>query len=152
MRFRIVPAIFLGLIVCAFVTIHAADAAKKTARIEVQLLWGTDLDKSPNPKHKPLDSDVAHRIKALPLKFKNYFLVSKNIVEIPIGVAKKVDVSEKCQIELKNLDNLKFQATFFGKGKQVAQRTQELPLGDILVHGGNAPGSNAWLVVLKRIH
>ena len=151
MRVRLLIAL-LATFVFGFHSTPAADSKKRPAKFEVQLLWGTDATNSPNPNHKPVERDVQARLNSLPLKFKHYFLVNKNVVELPIGITKKVDVSEKCAVELKNLDNLKFQVTFFGKGKQTAQRTQEFPLDEMLLHGGNAPCSNAWLVVVKRIH
>jgi hypothetical protein len=151
MRLRTFVIALLGALFCGALVSPGADAKKKPAGFEVQLLWGTDLTNSPNPEHKPVDPDVGKRIQSLPLKFKHYFLVNRNKVEIPLGITKKVDVSEKCAVELKNLDNMKFQVTFIGKNKQQTQRTQDFPLQEMLVHGGNAPGSNAWLVVVKRI-
>jgi hypothetical protein len=151
MRVRSFVVIFLGALLCAGVVSHGADAKKKPAGFEVQLLWGTDMAKSPNPDHKPLDPDVEKTIKSLPLKFKHYFLVNRNRVIVPPSTEQSVNVSEKCAVMIKNLDNMKFQVTFIGKSKQQTQRTQEFPLHEMLVHGGNAPGSNAWLVVVKRI-
>lgn len=151
MRARSFILVLLGALLVIVMVTHGADAKKKPAVFEVQLLWGTDLPKSPNPDHKPVEPDVDKRIKAFPLKFKNYFLVNKNKVVVPLGIEQKVDVSEKCAVMIKNLDNMKFQVTFIGKSKQQTQRTQDFPLHEMLVHGGNAPGSNAWLVVVKRI-
>jgi hypothetical protein len=44
-----------------------------------------------------------------------------------------------------------FEVSLIGKGEPVLKRTQSLPAADMLVLGGNAPDSNGWLVVLKRI-
>jgi len=150
MKVRSFIVVLLGALLCAAIVSHGADARKKPPFFEVQLLWGTDLPKSPNPDHKPLDPDVEKTIQSLPLKFKHYFLVNKNRVVVALGTEQKVDVSEKCAVMVKNLDNMKFQVTFIGKNKQQT-RTQDFPLHEMLVHGGNAPGSNAWLVVVKRI-
>src|SRR5256885_1632023 len=128
MRLRSLIIIVLGALLCVAIAGSGADGKNKAAGFEVQLLWGTDLAKSPNPEHKPLDPDVGKRVQSLPLKFKHYFLVNRNKVELPLGITKKVDVSEKCAVELKNLDNMKFQVTFIGKNKQQAQRTQDFPL------------------------
>jgi hypothetical protein len=150
MRLRSFIFVLLGVLCCAAMSSPGAEA-KKVAGFEIQLLWGTDMTKSPNPDHKPLDPDVDKTIKSLPLKFKHYFLVNKNRVAVPLATEQKVDVSEKCAVMVKNLDNMKFQVTFIGKSKQQTQRTQDFPLHEMLVHGGNAPGSNAWLVVVKRV-
>src|SRR6478752_6647185 len=147
MRARCLLLIVLGALLCAVIISSAADPKKKPPVFEVQLLWGTDMTTSPNPAHKPVDADVGKRIQGLPLKFSHYFLVNRNKVTVPLGAEQKVDVSEKCAVKIKNLDQTKFEVTFIGKTKQQTQRTQEFPLHEMLVHGGNAPGSNAWLVV-----
>ena len=125
-------------------------AADKTARFEIQLLWGTDAEKSPNANHKPVEADVEKKLKSLPLKFKNYFLVNKKHVDAAQGETRKEPISEKCAVEIKNLGDSKFEISLFGKGEQIVKRSQKFPKGEILVLGGNAPNSTAWLVVLKR--
>ncbi len=152
MKLRFFAGVLLAMILSGVLPAFAADAKKAAAKFEVQLLWGTDLEKSPDATHKPVEADVEKKIKSLPLRFKNYFLVNKQAVDIATSELKKVQISEKCAVELQSIDNLKFETTFYGKGKQTAKRTQAFPLGEMLVHGGNAPGSNAWLVVVKRVH
>ena len=151
MRSRFFAATLLTLVACGFFSLVAADAKKALAKFEIQLLWGTDLAKSPDAKHQPVEPDVDKKLKSLPLRFKNYFLVNKKSLTLAVGETKKEQLSEKCEVEMKNIDALKFDVAFFGKGKATAKRTQEFPVGELLIHGGNAPGSNAWLVVLKRV-
>jgi len=151
MKLRFFAGFWLVAILCGCLPAYAVEGNKGTAKFEVQLLWGTDLEKSPDAKHKPVEADVDKKLKSLPLRFKNYFLVNKQAVDIATSETKKVPISEKCEVELQSIDSLKYTATFYGKGKQTAKRTQTFPLGEMLVHGGNAPGSNAWLVVVKRV-
>jgi hypothetical protein len=150
MRFKLFAALTLVTVLSAALPTFAAEG-KKPVKFEIQLLWGTDEEKSPDPNHKQVDPDVEKRLKAIPLKFKHYFLVNKKVIVLPLGQTKKEPVSEKCEIELKNIDNLKFELAFFGKGKQTNRRTQEFSVGEMFVQGGNAPNSTAWLVVVKRI-
>jgi hypothetical protein len=138
--------IALALLPCGQLGARAADL-----KLEVQLLWATDDAKSPNPKHKPVEPDLKQKLKHLPLKWANYFAETREVIEVPQGASKRVTLSERCEIDVKNLDGLKVEVTHFGKGKKVATRTQELPKAEILVLGGNAPNATAWLVVLKRI-
>ncbi|HVU99765.1 MAG TPA: hypothetical protein VHH88_00285, partial [Verrucomicrobiae bacterium] len=65
--------IYLGVLLAAFacLSLSAADAKKAPAKFEVQLLWGTDLPKSPDPTHKPVDAEVGRKLGSLPLRFKN---------------------------------------------------------------------------------
>jgi hypothetical protein len=151
MNSRLFVGILLVTILGGFLPGFAAEVKKGTAKFEVQLLWGTDLEKSPDATHKAVQPDVERKLKSLPLRFKNYFLVNQHTVDIATSETKKVKISEKCALELESKDNLKFETTFYGKGKQTAKRIQAFPLGEMLVHGGNAPGSNAWLVVVKRV-
>ena len=152
MRNRFFAAIFLASLLCGLVSASAADNRKqKAAKFEIQLLWGTDADKSPNEAHKPVDPDVGKKLKSLPLKFKNYFLVNKRVVEADVNKTVKEKISEKCAVEITNMSGSKFDFALYSKGKQLYERSQRFPVGEILALGGNAPDSTAWLVVLKRI-
>ena len=152
MRLRFFAAIFLATILCGFLLL-ASDTKKGVAKFEIQLLWGTDLATSPDEKHKPVDPDVDKFLKSLPLKFENYFLVNRKTVEVAVEGTKKEQISEKCAVEIKNRGDSKFELSLFGKSRdQVEKRPVRIPKGQIVAPwGGNAPGSNAWLVVLKRI-
>ena len=120
-------------------------------KLEAQLVWGTNDDRSPDPKHKPVELEVKQKLKELPLKWSNYFEVNRKGFEVPPGSLNKVSLSEKCELEVKSLGGSRIEVTLFGKGKETLKRTQPLPKGEMLVLGGNAPNSTAWLVVIKRI-
>lgn len=123
-----------------------------TAKFEAQLVWGTDDSQSPNPKHKPVEPAVRKKLNDLPLKYKNYFETNRKEFEISDASPSKVSLSEKCQLEVKALEGATVEVTLFGKGKEVMKRNQALPKGELLVLGGNAPNSTAWLVILKRVN
>ena len=125
---------------------YAADM-----KLEVQLLWGTNDDQSPDKNHQPVDPDIKKRLKDLPLKWNNYFLVNRKRFDVAPLATKKEPLSEKCAIEVKNLGNDSIEVTQFGKGQQVWKGTQALPKGKFLFLGGNAPNATSWLVILKRI-
>ena len=136
----------LILLACGPLRGQAADM-----KVEAQLLWGTDDDKSPNPKHKPVEPEIRKKLKQLPLRWKNYFEECRVLIKLPPGAAKKTSLSAYCDLEVKNLDGTRVEVTHYGAGKRVATRTQSLPKGEMLVLGGNAPDSTAWLVVLRRL-
>lgn len=141
-------AVLVGLLLLAGLELRAHSAEFK---VEAVLLWGTDEATSPNPKHKPVQSELKEKLKKLPLKWKNYFEVNRKVVELPQGAARTVSLSDTCELEMKNLDGTKIEVTHFGKGKKVGTRTQALPPGEVLTIGGNAPGSTAWLVAVRRV-
>lgn len=126
-------------------------AEPAVCRLEIHLVWGTNDDRSPDPSHKPVDSEVKDKLKELPLKWSNYFEVTRKTVEVTTTSASRVALSDKCELEVKSLTTSKIEVTLFGKGKETLKRSQALPKGEMLVLGGNAPNSTAWLVVLKRI-
>ncbi len=79
------------------------------------------------------------------------FVVNQKRFEVPSSEARKVALSEKCEIEVKYLGRSQVEVSHFGQGKRTWHGTQPLPKGETLVFAGNAPSSTSWLVVLKRI-
>jgi hypothetical protein len=122
-----------------------------TVKLQVQLLWGTNDDRSPDPKHKPVEPDVREKLKELPLKWSHYFEVNRSDFELPPSAAIRVPLSEKCEVEVRSMGGSKVEVVLYGKGKETLRRTQALPKGEMLLLGGNAPNATVWLVVLKRI-
>jgi len=145
----LVTTIVAGTIFAALA--QPAPPPKPNKKIEVQLLWGTDAAKSPNKNHKPVEPDVQKRLKALPLRWTNYFMVTNVTLSVPRGKSARAPISEKCSIEVRDLGQHNVEVSYFGKDKKVEKRTQALPRGEMLFYGGPAPGTNAWLVVLKRL-
>lgn len=145
-RFLLVGCLLAGgFLAWGQTSAHAADM-----KLTAQLLWGTDDAKSPNPKHKAVDADLKKKLKQLPLKWTNYFEETRKTFDVPQGEARRIILSDLCELEVKNLDGSKVEVTHFGRGKKVATRTQALPKGEMLVLGGNAPDATAWLVVLRQ--
>lgn len=138
-------ACLLGVLGFAPARLEAADM-----KLEAQLLWGTDDAKSPNPKHKAVDPELKKKLKALPLKWANYFEETRRTLDVPQGATRRLALSDLCEIEVKNLDGTKVEVTHFGRGKKIATRTQALPKGEILLLGGNAPDATTWLVLIRQ--
>ncbi|SRR6266436_7245682 len=146
-----IPAVY---IFSAILLLTASDVRAEAAamKLEVQLLWGTNDDQSPDKNHQPVDPDIKKILKDLPLKWSNYFLVNRKRFEVPPQATKKEPLSEKCAIEVKNLGNDSIEVTQYGKtGQQLWKGTQSLPKGQVLFLGGKAPNATSWLVLLKRI-
>jgi hypothetical protein len=140
----------LPVFVC-FLTLVSAAVQAEDIKLEAQLLWGTNDKTSPNPKHKPVEEKTRKKLKELPLKWTNYFEETKKEFKVSEGASTKINLSERCDIEVKYLGHNKVELNHFGKGEKVVKQTQALPKGETLVLGGNAPNETAWLVVLKRI-
>jgi hypothetical protein len=152
MRFRLFPAaILLGYAAALFLITgpgYCAEAAD--LKFQVQLVWGTDEAKPPEGKdYKPVDPEMRKQLKAL--KWKNYFEVKVIPFSLAPNNTRKVPISDKCEIVVKDLGNSNVEVRLFGKGKEVANLKQALHKGDILVPAGNAPNETAWLAILKRV-
>jgi hypothetical protein len=135
-----------ALLACAQQPLEAAGL-----KFEAQLVWGTGDDRSPDPKHKPVEPEVRQKLKELPLKYSNYFEVNRKCFEVPPAGLSKVSLSDKCELQVKSVGGSRIEVTLLGKGKETLKRTQPLPKSEMLVLGGNAPNSTAWLVVIKRV-
>lgn len=119
-------------------------------QFQVHLVWATDDPKPPQGKdYKPLEPEIRKQIKAL--KWKNYFEVRHIDFSLSPATSKKVSISDKCAIEIKDLGNSNLEVVLIGKGKEVARVKQVLHRGEILVPGGDAPNETAWLAILGRV-
>ncbi len=128
-----------------------ARAQAADVKLTSYLVWGTDDPKPPPGKnYKPVEPDIQKRLTPL-LKWKYYFEVSRTNIVLAPQASKKVALSEKCELDIKNADAAGLDVLLIGKGKEVARQKQVLPKGDILILGGNAPNATAWFVILKRI-
>jgi hypothetical protein len=120
-------------------------------KFEAQLVWGTDDSKPPEGKsYKPVEPQIGERLSRL-LKWKNYFEVRRMAFAVAPGTTTKAAVSQKCEVDVKDLGKGMVEVVFFGKGKEVARQKQSLPKGEMLVLGGDAPNATAWLVALRRM-
>jgi len=143
---RACSVIFILVSGLSTIRIQAADM-----QLEAILVWGTNEHKSPDPKHRPVGPELKKRLQELPLKWTNYFEVNRVKFDVPPSGANKVPLSEKCEIEVRNHGQAKVEVAVFGRGKQVATRSQDLPKHGTLILGGDSPGTNCWLAVIKRI-
>ena len=154
MRATLIRASGLGWLSIALVLLACAEAGAQAADMKLQafLLWGTDNATPPEGKnYKPVEPDILQKLKDLPIKWTNWFEVNRKDFVAPQGAMKEVSISAKCQLHVRKMVGPELEVTLIGKGKEVVKRKQALPKGEMLVLGGNAPNSTAWLVVLKRI-
>jgi len=133
-----------------FVCLAMTEAAAGEMQFQVHLVWATDDPKPPQGKdYKPLEPEIRKQVKAL--KWKNYFEVRHVDFSLSPATSKKVSISDKRSIEVKDLGNSNLEVVLIGKGKEVARVKQVLRKGEILVPAGDAPNETAWLAILKRV-
>jgi hypothetical protein len=142
-RLGLVASILLGGIAMSL-------AAER--RIEARLVWGTNDEKSPDPNHKPLEGDLAKRIRDLPLKWKNYFEVNRKNFTISDQQYTNVPMSKHCALEIKDKGANNVTVKMYGpNNKPLGRYDKPLPKGEVLIIGGDDKGSNAWLVTVRAI-
>ena len=148
-RFAAVVALLCGILSPFLATARSGDDTD--FKVEAQLVWGTNEATSPNPKHKPVEADVARKFKNGPYKWQNYFEERRKRLVVPKGGDISGRMSKHCEIKVKNLGNDHVEVSLYGKGQLVTKCTQSLPKGELLVIGGNADNRTAWFVVLKQV-
>jgi hypothetical protein len=136
---------------CFLLAFAGAAAQARDLKFQALLVWATDAENSPDRTHKPVDAEVRKKLSELPLKWKNYFEVKRERFTVLTGGFEKATLSDKCGIEVRDINGKYIEVLLLGKGEPVLRRTQPLAKGEMLVLGGNAPDSTGWLVVLKRV-
>lgn len=143
---------FAGLLLSAlFCVIPAGYSAKDAPMpLEIQLIWGTNDEKSPDPKHKEIEPALAKKLRKTPYKWKNYFEVNRQKTTVASGSAQKVAMSRECDLEIKNLGDERIEVKLFGNKKLVSRNVEPLPASQTLIIGGDAKNETAWLIVITR--
>jgi hypothetical protein len=135
------------------VTLAAAGVgrAQDSLPVELQLIWATNEPKSPDPKHKPVEADVAKLLENTPYRWKYYFEVNRRVEEVPGDRSlEKVAMSRHCALDIKFLGNHagkdRMQVKLYGDGKLVSMSKETLPL----LLAGDAKNDTAWFVLIRK--
>lgn len=137
-----------GLLVFS-ATLCASLAAER--KIEARLIWGTNEEKSPDPKHKPLEGDLAKKLHDMPLKWKNYFEVNRKVFTISDSAYTNVVMSKQCTIEVKDKGANNVTVKLYGEGKPVRRVDKPLPKGEVLTIGGDDKNNSAWFITVRQV-
>ncbi|HKI70070.1 MAG TPA: hypothetical protein VKA67_10805 [Verrucomicrobiae bacterium] len=153
MRIKFATSTRLATLAAVVVFAVTATAISRAAdlKLEAQLIWGTNDANSPNSRYRPVEPEVARKLKALPFKWSHYYVVNRVQFTVPENGERKERMSKVCEIQVKNLGDSQVQLTLYGKGEPVGKITQALPKGELLVTGGNAANSTAWFVALRQV-
>jgi hypothetical protein len=119
--------------------------------VELQLIWATDEPKSPDPKHRPVEPDVARMLTNNPYRWKYYFEVHRRVEDVPSDHSlEKVVMSKHCSLDIKYLGNHsgheRVQVKLYGDGTLVSTQKEVLPL----MLAGNAQNDTAWFVLIRK--
>lgn len=132
------------------VTALVASVQASELKLEATLIWGTNDEKSPDPKHKAVDSKLAKKLSKLPFKWQNYFEVNRVKFNVAEDQTQKIELSKECTIKVRNVGKSTVEVQLYGKGELVSKISQTLTREECLVTGGNAANLTAWFVVLRQ--
>ncbi len=149
---RTFSPILVGLALVGFVAMALGTGVQAAEiKLEAQLIWGTNDEKSPDPKHKAVDSKIAKKLKRLPFKWSHYFEVNREKFSVAEGETKSVVLSKDCEIKVRYVGKDAIELQILGKGESVGKISQALPKDELLVTGGNAANFTSWFVVLRQV-
>jgi hypothetical protein len=127
-----------------------AAEAKGELSFQLQLIWGTNDEKPPGKDLKEVEARITEGFKGM-FKWKNYFEVTRKNLAVPTGGTKRIQLSEKCEVEVQNLGNSSVEVRLFGEGKYVNKVKQTITPGKLFSIGGGDKNDTAWFVVLKPL-
>lgn len=147
-RFRWIWLILVPLILGA-----TAPAAAMELELRGQLIWGTNDAKPKDGKCKDIEADLKGRLSRV-FKWKNYFEIKDQVIRVNPGTTQRVRMSEKCELELRLVDDFTLEVKLFGEGrlaKTVRQSVQSLRQGELSILAGDSKEKfgDAWFVVLS---
>ena len=129
----------------------ASSAVAEELKIEAKLIWGANTNKSPNPKHKPVDAKTAEMLRKV-FAWQNYFEVSRTTGTVPNRGTYTFTISDQCTVEIAELEGPKVGVLLIGKGKPQNRTIKTLSRAEPFVLGGDVKGDgSAWFVIISQI-
>lgn len=122
-------------------TVSATDEVCFTA----QLVWGTDREKPKDPNLPKVDPKLVERFRGV-FKWEHYYRVSEKEFCVPAKKTKKIELSDDCQLQVRDLGQPMVEVKLFRDGKLVNKTTQAAI--KCLVIAGDDKNDTAWFVVL----
>lgn len=121
-------------------------SAAETSRFEARLIWGTDGEKPSKPPLKDIDGALAEKLRGI-FKWKNYFEVNRKVLAPSKSGTLRAVLSEKAEVEVRELDNNNVEVSLFGEGKHVKKIKQPVT-NKLIVIAGDDKNDTAWFVII----
>lgn len=119
-------------------------------KLEIYLIWGSNSDKLPDPKYKRLDNELAKKLQKI-FKWKYYFEISKQNADVPSRSTKKIKVSDKCEIEITEMEGPRVEVKLYGEGKLINKTIKALTKDELFTLAGEDKDETAWFVIIKLL-
>lgn len=150
---RMTSAVCRGVLFFCLASLHLGlalgEAKAEDLTLEIKLIWASNDPKSPDPKHKKLDSELTKWLEKQ-LKWKHYYEENVQHLTLHGSAVSKVQMSADCRLEIVHLGNSRIEVKLYGKDKLVNKVVHTLPKNDRLIQAGDAKSDTAWFVSIKR--
>ena len=139
------------LVVLLLLALGTTGAFAKELKIETKLIWGSNEEKSPKKEHEPVDEATAAKLRKV-FKWKNYFVEKKLTGTVPSRGSNQFKLSDKCTIEITELEGPKVEVKLIGKGQPVHRATKEIRKGEWFVYTGDDDKHEcSWFVIITEL-
>jgi len=138
------------LAILGFLALSSFAILAANLKLEAKLIWATDKDSSPNPSHVPVDAATAEKLRKT-FKWKNYFIVTNVVKDVPSRGTGRFELSQKCVVEVKELEGPRVEVMFIGEGKPINKTVKPLSKGESFVYSGDDKNENAWFVMITEL-
>jgi hypothetical protein len=128
----------------------AAPVMASDLLVEARLIWGTNDEKVSDPKLKPVDKTTAEKFGKI-FQWKHYFEVNRETATVPARQNKKITLSPKCTLDIKELEGAKVEVTLIGEEKAVNKTTYPLSKGESFTIAGDCKDGSAWFVLITEL-
>jgi len=129
----------------------AIPAGAEELKIEATFIWATNDEKFSDPKYKAVDPKLAEELRKI-FAWKRYFEVSRQTGVVPSRSTKSFKVSDKCVVEITEIEGPKVEVKLIGEGKPVNKTTKALSRGSYFtLGGGDSKNGSAWFVVISQL-
>jgi hypothetical protein len=140
-------AVFVLALVAAHVSV--ADNKASEQKYTAILIWGTDEEKPADKDLKDLDEALLEKFRKLPVKWKNFYEVTRKDLVVKTGDEQKITLSDKCELKILQTEKEGMAVELIGDKKTVYKGTRSMPTKEMLIFGGDDKNATAWFVVLK---
>lgn len=119
-----------------------------------RLVWCTDGAKPADQALQDLEPKLGKKVRRI-FKWKNYFEVSRRVLRLPNDEGKRIRISKRCELVMKELDEEQMEVQLFGDkklaGKAIKKFAPLLEKGELLIIGGDDTDNynDAWLLVIS---
>ena len=134
----------------AFLVCLAAGASASDLKVEGRLIWGTNDEKSPDPKHKPVDGDTLSNLRKI-YQWKHYFEVNRQVLVVSSRNTNTLVMSKDCSVEIAELEGPRITAQLIGKGKRLNKITTNLSPGQSFAIAGEDKNATAYFVIITDL-